>query len=831
MPSLLAGWNLLQRSMLSPAERSTVIAAASMAIPQTRTSANTTSRMLALRLPRIEEALKTQWQDEELFARDDRKADKEERRGKKKSFKAFEAEESEATQSEEEPEAGNEAADDRSSSGDSNSEIERGEACLAEISDGEDRVELESALATMHDARNKKRIAQRSFVQARAIVRDIRKNRRFFRPRKEKAHAAMNASKRFPTPKRRSTSTPQNNKGNANTPRRRCYRCGSEDHEIKDCTKPKPTTPSGHFAIEVASMADDLERELAAAKKRTRELEKQIELRKELERVRERERELLKKLQQGSSSRRSRSRKRDRREKEPDLSKGKRSRSRERDRRRKRGDSPLEQRSRSHERGRRRKRGDSPQERRNRSLERGRSEERKQFRGRSKGMQRELQERCKQEGWVRAPTVSPISRSARPPQESDSDEEEEEEQKEVDETEDERNSQKVPASSSTEGRCKLIATPKDNPPPERRAPEPKKMPSKPWTGPIPAGSKNRPQSDAVETPRSARPVSPPGKPLPRKVSPPPRSETPKGKGKGGKSQADWALWRIEKKAQGKGKGGKGKNKDKGAKKGTDASTAPPEEEKERDKPHEPQVKKEEDPDGFESPSDDEKSGKEDPEVPTAGDVIKRFYPPEDELKLEPTATPAAENPEVKKELTPESKDENITPDTVGEKAEILATGATASENTTAAMMTEEEHHHEDADATGTLAEDMILIDTGATGDLFSSELLEKFCQPSLVQNVDPEARKKYRFANNSYEVCCSQATVQTKLGVLTLDVREATTMKPSLLGIRTIRKCQLDLKGLKIIPPKANGEAGHPVNIVELPSGHLAIRASELFAV
>ena len=90
LPQLLTGWNLLQRSMLSPQERSTVIAAASMSVTNPEISqqlaskpgTQTPSRLVALRLPNIETALRTQWQDEELFARDDRKSDRDELKGK-----------------------------------------------------------------------------------------------------------------------------------------------------------------------------------------------------------------------------------------------------------------------------------------------------------------------------------------------------------------------------------------------------------------------------------------------------------------------------------------------------------------------------------------------------------------------------------------------------------------------------------------------------------------------------------------------------------------------------------------------------------------------------
>ena len=84
VPSLLSGWHLLQKSGLNPAEQSTILAASSMSAQQdkvpdsgnARENENQT-RMLALRLDRIENAFRTQWQDEDLVARDE----KQERKG------------------------------------------------------------------------------------------------------------------------------------------------------------------------------------------------------------------------------------------------------------------------------------------------------------------------------------------------------------------------------------------------------------------------------------------------------------------------------------------------------------------------------------------------------------------------------------------------------------------------------------------------------------------------------------------------------------------------------------------------------------------------------
>ena len=64
LPPLLTGWHLLQRSGLNPQERATVVASASL-----QGQGGTAS---AINLERIEMALRTQWQDEELMQRDEK---------------------------------------------------------------------------------------------------------------------------------------------------------------------------------------------------------------------------------------------------------------------------------------------------------------------------------------------------------------------------------------------------------------------------------------------------------------------------------------------------------------------------------------------------------------------------------------------------------------------------------------------------------------------------------------------------------------------------------------------------------------------------------------
>ena len=67
IPALLSGWLLLQRSGLSASERATVVAASSFGHGEVQEDKEK-ARLAGLALDRVEAALKTQWQDEELLA-------------------------------------------------------------------------------------------------------------------------------------------------------------------------------------------------------------------------------------------------------------------------------------------------------------------------------------------------------------------------------------------------------------------------------------------------------------------------------------------------------------------------------------------------------------------------------------------------------------------------------------------------------------------------------------------------------------------------------------------------------------------------------------------
>ena len=151
-----------------------------------------------------------------MFARDERQALKDEQRGKVRKNHGYAAiysdnEDSDGNDSghSAKSEEINHAQGDENHEEESNSESEFEDALymLDRLEEqDEDRKSLEEALSLMHDARSKRRSAQRTFVQARAVVRDIKRIRRIFRPRPKKgAHAATNLSSKI---RSRATSNP-----------------------------------------------------------------------------------------------------------------------------------------------------------------------------------------------------------------------------------------------------------------------------------------------------------------------------------------------------------------------------------------------------------------------------------------------------------------------------------------------------------------------------------------------------------------------------------------------------------------------------------------------
>jgi hypothetical protein len=345
LPSMLTGWHLLQKSMLSPAERSTVIASASMQQPadvSTSSLDKETARLKSLELDRIETALRTQWQDEELLARDDRASAKEKKHGRFRKIEAgYEAEEGFDSSSNSEAEANVAQTNEPGNTG-SSDDIEEGEALLAEVSGESDQENLQLALRAMWESKDKKKVARRTFVQARAVMKDIKRRRAFFRPRREQANVFIPNRPKTPQPKtaqknpKRSSSAGLSHQNSGRSiaaaadDESLCYRCGKKGHIARKCTAPRPL--SANLAEETAAMAEsdsestEMRKEREKLERRLAELNRKQALKKKLQSLAAEEDRVRKELKElGKHSQSSRKAKEER--------KSKRSRSRHRRRR------------------------------------------------------------------------------------------------------------------------------------------------------------------------------------------------------------------------------------------------------------------------------------------------------------------------------------------------------------------------------------------------------------------------------------------------------------------------------------------------------------------
>lgn len=149
LPATFTGWLLLQRSGLAPTERAVILSASK-----------------GLDLPSIENALNTQWSETELKERD------------LKTRSAFGVDGDSGDETTHAP-ASTIGSDDLAEN-----DVEFCEEDFmieSDISDEEDQSAYLSALAMAAEGRTMVRKGQRSLTTARAIVRDLRSNRRFFK--------------------------------------------------------------------------------------------------------------------------------------------------------------------------------------------------------------------------------------------------------------------------------------------------------------------------------------------------------------------------------------------------------------------------------------------------------------------------------------------------------------------------------------------------------------------------------------------------------------------------------------------------------------------------
>ena len=167
---------MLQRSGLGPQERSVILA-----------------QSQGLELGPIEEALKRQWDDTELKEHDSKAKRFQERpmkRGRVFMGEDEAGEPSEGSDDQEYPEAHVGDPDD----GD-NSETEEFQDQLefdvlhADYSDDEERDEAEEAMAMFRKARKDFKKSRRTLTQAKGLMKNIRRERKFFPRRKERPSA------------------------------------------------------------------------------------------------------------------------------------------------------------------------------------------------------------------------------------------------------------------------------------------------------------------------------------------------------------------------------------------------------------------------------------------------------------------------------------------------------------------------------------------------------------------------------------------------------------------------------------------------------------------
>jgi hypothetical protein len=170
LPSILTGWHLLNGAGLNATERSAIIATASM-------NKRDDESLDAIDLDRMEKALQLAWPDTELVERDEKAERKEDRKGKK--GRAFVADSSASEGSEEgyRAEAREAESDESSHMGDHDAQL------VADLSDEDERDEFANAIVARNEGKRMMNQGRRTFIQAKTLIRDIRKSRgkpRFF---------------------------------------------------------------------------------------------------------------------------------------------------------------------------------------------------------------------------------------------------------------------------------------------------------------------------------------------------------------------------------------------------------------------------------------------------------------------------------------------------------------------------------------------------------------------------------------------------------------------------------------------------------------------------
>ena len=260
LPTILAGYHLLHGANLTASERSSLIATAAMGTE--------TETLGAVTHDQIEKSLVLTWQDSELKERDEKQKKKEGKRTH--SRRAFELSASECdSEAYALSEQGSDQEEFRLETSDQ-TDSEQEAQLLDQLSDDDEKAALAEALIAKYDAKTQIKSARRSYAQAKATVREIKKTRRRFFPRSRNANSITAYS--FQRKDKRSPLSKRLVKGSKPKPKLPCFRCGDPDHLIAQCPKPPPSN-TGHYAEQSLYMmtehhSSDEERELEKEVKR-----------------------------------------------------------------------------------------------------------------------------------------------------------------------------------------------------------------------------------------------------------------------------------------------------------------------------------------------------------------------------------------------------------------------------------------------------------------------------------------------------------------------------------------------------------------------------------